>query len=237
MVQRSAGRNPLLAEYLVDYQQPGSVLDWGDDPGFFCADHQFGDPSRASWGVCRPDVRSRLMPGDYVVFFCAVQDLPQWHYFWVGVATMERGVSRQQLWSDPACTPYRSFFNTLAVARAGQLVNCEVFAEHTDWARRCSAPYWLFDKSLSAINTRTPQHVATYSGTRGTVETWRSREDARVRRLSSVLFPVGARRQLRTTNLQRAHPPINIAQQIPGVDLGAVRQELLTQCREGAPDD
>ncbi|MFH1795962.1 MAG: hypothetical protein ABIK36_06870 [Pseudomonadota bacterium] len=44
--------------------------DIGDDPAFFSACYHGGP---ITWGVCRPDVRANVRPGDWVVFFAGVE--------------------------------------------------------------------------------------------------------------------------------------------------------------------
>ena len=50
-----ADSDPLLSRFLNGYRE--NFWDWGDDPSFFAAEHRLGDVRRASWGVCRADVR------------------------------------------------------------------------------------------------------------------------------------------------------------------------------------
>lgn len=50
-----ADNDPLLSRFLNGYRE--NFWDWGDDPSFFAAEHRLGDVRRASWGVCRADVR------------------------------------------------------------------------------------------------------------------------------------------------------------------------------------
>ena len=50
-----------LALYKLGMEQDGECYyDWGDDPSFFAAEEFLGDVNRASWGVCRRDVREKL---------------------------------------------------------------------------------------------------------------------------------------------------------------------------------
>jgi len=79
--EEAAAALPLLRTYLDQYDKLGSVLDWGDDPSFFAASELLGDVRRATWGVCRRDVRASLGPGDFVVFICGRQDKRFWEYY------------------------------------------------------------------------------------------------------------------------------------------------------------
>ena len=64
----AATKNSHLQQFLNEYQD--SFYDWGDDPSFFSAKYMLSDVNRATWGVCRRDVRADLEKGDVVVFFC-----------------------------------------------------------------------------------------------------------------------------------------------------------------------
>jgi hypothetical protein len=55
--RQGAENESLVARYLAAYQKEGSFLDWGDDPAFFCSQQLLKNTRRASWGVCRRDVR------------------------------------------------------------------------------------------------------------------------------------------------------------------------------------
>lgn len=203
--------NPILAQFVASYNEPGNFYDWGDDPGFFCARHFLGDCRLAGWGVCRPDVRAALAPGDFVVFFCA-RWAPErvWRYYYIGVATMKEGVSRSEIWTDPCLAAYRRFYNVLARLEDGKLVHHEAMTRHDDWQHRASTPYLLFDADLTDVDLDRPPHVATYDPRLGPVEVWR-RADPHVRELEELLFVErGIRRRLRTHNTQQPHRHINL---------------------------
>ncbi len=51
---------PLIQEFVEEYFKQGNVYDWGDDPAFFMATKEFNNANFATWGVCRPEVRSQL---------------------------------------------------------------------------------------------------------------------------------------------------------------------------------
>src|SRR5690242_17635413 len=88
--QEAAKSDEHLAEFLRIYDD--SVFDWGDDPSFYSAQVRFGDVRKASWGVCRPNVRKLLKPEDLVVFFCgraSRDESKMWDYFYVGFGTVE----------------------------------------------------------------------------------------------------------------------------------------------------
>src|SRR6266849_6163783 len=108
----AAKQDPLLRTFLEGYDH--SYYDWGDDPSFFAAQHRLGDVRRASWGVCRRDVREALGERDLVVFFCGCEDETRvWRYYFVGFGTVRALVKRAVLWTDPVYAPYRKFYNVL----------------------------------------------------------------------------------------------------------------------------
>src|ERR1700682_2903329 len=67
----AAKQDPLLRAFLKNYDD--SYYDWGDDPSFFAAQHVLRDVRKASWGMCRRDVRNALAERDLVVFFCGLR--------------------------------------------------------------------------------------------------------------------------------------------------------------------
>ena len=130
---------------------------------------------------------------------------------------------------------YRSFLNILARIRDdGQPERFEVIrAFHPDWRKRITAPYWLFDESLSALDMRTPLHLATYDGRKycgriGGLEVWRD-DDPPVARLHQMLLRgTPKKRGLRTTNAQHAHTGLPLLRGYPtDEDLIKLRTELL----------
>jgi hypothetical protein len=213
-VERSPS-DPRLAQFLGEYWQDDRYYDWGDDPAFFGAREAFGDPRRASWGVCRTDVRNAITVGDAVAFFCGkpavVVNRGGHHvpsgpveYFYVGCGTVQRLVRRQLLWRDESLVEYRGFFNVLArPGPDGELVNIEVFPRHEDWEHRAAAPVVFFDPDTSWFDLDTPLHVGTYVPELGVPERWNS--DAASRRLETLLFGDGIGRRLRTSRTGYGH--------------------------------
>ncbi len=205
---RAATRqDPLLRAFLEGYDD--SYYDWGDDPSFFAAQHLGGDVRKASWGVCRPDVRNTLGERDLVVFFCGCQNERLWRYHFVGFGIVRALVGRAALWTDPANALYRKFYNVLARLDGGRLVQSETFHKHhDDWERRAEAPYVLFDAAHSAFNLRSPHGVATWEG--ATIpETWAT--DARSRKIERLLFVErGIDRRLRTSASGYGHAKLNL---------------------------
>jgi hypothetical protein len=230
--EEAALASPLLRHFLEEYFRTDCLYDWGDDPSFFAATELLGDPRRATWGVCRRDVRDSLAPGDYVVFVCgrqAATDKRVWEYFYAGVATLSQPLTRDAIWTEQRYSQYRPFLNVLArTDQNGDLQQYEfVHKFHDDWRKRCSAPYWVFDRDDSLFNIENALHVATYDGQPGAIERWHTR-DPQVRQLRSLLLR-GAKptRGLRSTNAQRAHPKLNLgAGYRSDYELTALRNEL-----------
>lgn len=189
------------------------MLDWGDDPSFFAASTLLGDVRRATWGVCRRDVRACLSPGDFVVFVCARADNPPvWDYHFVGVATLGYRLTRDDVWSVHRYARYRDFLNIIARPRAGGGLKQHEWVHpfHADWLARCSAPYWLFDPDDTVLNLDSPILLATYRGQARSIETWHT-HDGRVGELRSLLLRGAPEtRGLRSVNAQQPHAKLNL---------------------------
>jgi hypothetical protein len=203
----AAKGDPLLDAFLKGYDQ--SYYDWGDDPGFFAAHHLLGDVRRASWGVCRRDVRSVLKQDDLVVFFCGSQTSEAWRYYFVGFGTVAAAIGRSALWTDRSHAYYHGFYNVLARLEDGRLVQHETFHKyHRDWERRAEASYVIFDPERSSFNLVNPRHVATWDGRR-LPETWAT--DRRTAQLERLLFiERGITRRLRTSKTGFGHAKLNL---------------------------
>ncbi|HEY5328786.1 MAG TPA: hypothetical protein VIJ79_02780 [Acidobacteriaceae bacterium] len=226
----AAKQDPLLQTFLNSYDK--SYYDWGDDPSFFAAQHLLRDVRKASWGVCRPDVRNVLGEGDIVVFFCGCQDKDTcvWRYYFVGFGTVLALVERAALWTDPAYAPYRKFYNVLARLNGTHLVQSEKFHPyHNDWKLRAKAPYVLFDPAHSVFDLKSPHHVATWDRT--TIpETWKT--DVRSRKIEHLLFTERGidDRRLRTSPTGFGHAKLNLLKAgrtvRPGRSLSELTQAL-----------
>lgn len=231
----SAQADPRLKRFFYGYHQPDSYFDWGDDPAFFAASELFGNPSRASWGVCRRDVRSQLHIGDFVIWFCArslADRVGCWDYYFIGCTTVAHTIDRFELWGIPEYRPYQAFYNTLARPHGAGLVRHETFHDyHEDWQRRATAPYVIFDgsPSLSVVNLTSPTLVAT--GTTGALETWQSTQSKKVAKIETTIFSdLQITRRLRTTHPQRPHRHIALhnAPGVPQQDRAAFLSKLRT---------
>jgi hypothetical protein len=229
-VKTAATSQPLLQTFLSRYGQPNCFYDWGDDPAFFSATELFGDPRYASWGVCRPNVRRQLTPGDLVIFFCGRQSSSTagfWDYFYLGFGTVREAVERRRIWEDDKYIVHRSFFNLLVNYPDGVEEHYEPFGEpHADWQKRSQSPYVIFEcgQQWTYFNTTDPLKVANYDSREGPFETWLA--DPLVKALQASLFFNGrVDRNLRTKSRYRPHNHIALHRYFRPLD---VEPALLT---------
>ena len=202
----AAEGNRLLRKFLEGYDR--SYYDWGDAPSFFAAQHLLGDVQKASWGVCRPDVRSVVGTGDVVVLFCARQEEERvWRYYFVGFGVVRETVApRACLWTCPTYAKYRDFYNVLVGAHGGHLEMIHPY--HDDWQPRADAPYVIFDGPLSSFNLSSPHCVATWDG-RSIPEKWNSDSDPSSKEIERTLFD-GIKRRLWTAKSGFCHAKLNL---------------------------
>lgn len=231
--EAEAEEDPLLRVFLEGYDD--SYYDWGDDPSFFAAHRLLGNVRKASWGVCRPDVRERLRERDLVVFFCGCQNSIEraWHYYFIGFGTVQARVERAALWKNPAYAPYREFYNVLARLRGGQLVQSEKFHPyHVNWEARARAPYVLFDAGQSAFNLKSPHHVATWKSNAATPERWKT--DTRSKEIEGLLFTERGidDRRLRTAKSGYGHAKLNLIREGRIIRQGRSPSELKEALRQ-----
>lgn len=236
--QEAANTDAHLQLFLNAYSQPDSFWDGGDDPGFFAASKVLKDPLKATWGVCRRDVRSQLSKGDFIIWFCARPDQNKStvNYYLIGCTTVADTINRFDLWTNSLYQQYRVFFNTLARPSGSELIQHEtIHPFHTDWANRSTAPYILFDnnRSLSAVNLNNPTLVATKNAG-SWQETWLSGSNPKVAKLENILFGnLQIERRLRTShpNQPHRHIPLHRApifkNQNPASILDFLRQTIL----------
>lgn len=209
--REAAEQDPLLRRFLKEYDR--TYYDWGDDPSFFAAEHLLSDVRMASWGVCRPDVRSTVGKGDVIVFFCGRKEEERfWRYYFLGFGVAREAVERADLWTKPAYKPYREFYNVLARLDGGHLVQSETFHPYhdEDWELRAQAPYVLFNGRSSSFNLSSPHCVATWDG--GPIpEKWHS--DDRSTAIEQILFierGIKRKRRLRTSASGYQHAKLNL---------------------------
>lgn len=129
--------------YVVTYLRAatdGWPVDVGDDPSFVSSARVGGD---VTWGVCRPDVRRALRPGDAVVFFAAdrLRDRRPARYQFVGCATVDRCVRQTDVWTEPGLATFRTYGNLLTRPIKGGYEHHEELPRHRwhdDWLWRIS---------------------------------------------------------------------------------------------------
>jgi hypothetical protein len=207
----AARKDPLLDKFLQGYDN--SFFDWGDDPSFFAAHELLGDVRKASWGVCRPDVRKNLQENDLVVFFCGRHDKAErlWRYYFIGFGTIQARVERADLWKSIAYKPYRSFYNVLARLAGNELVPSEKFHPYhkVNFASRAKSPYLIFNAAQSSFNLNSPHHVATWHSDEPVPEIWKT--DTRSKRIERLLFTdLEIVRRLRTARSGYGHAKLNL---------------------------
>ena len=220
----------------LEGRRRGRFYDWGDDPAFFGAEEFLSDVRQASWGVCRPDARRRLSKGDFVVFFCAQQQVEQhsqWNYHYIGVGTVDEVISkRSRIWTADAYKRYKKFYNLL-IDEAGN--HQEVLFPHhvNDWEDKLQAPYILFESSVQThFNVRTPLLVATYdSQNRASesdiLESWRL-DDQHVREIYELIPIRDSGKKLRTSHSGYAHRHMNLARNNSTRQLQEMRRDLIS---------
>ena len=214
----------------------GRFYDWGDDPAFFGAEEFLGDVRQASWGVCRPDVRRQLSRGDFVVFFCAQQQLEErsrWTYHYIGVGTVSKVIRRRsRLWTVDAYRKYRKFYNLLI----DEVDNHKevLFPHHDDdWEDKLQAPYILFEGSVQThFNVRKPLLVATYdsrnpAGGSDILESWQL-DDQYVREIDKLIPIRDGGKKLRTSHHGNAHRHMPLSCYYSTRQLQEVRRDLVS---------
>jgi hypothetical protein len=229
--RNGAANKSLIDRYLAAYSKEDSFLDWGDDPSFFCSQKLLGSTRKASWGVCRRDVRSSLSKGDFVVFICAKQrqQLSGWRYYYIGFGTIgDRVKNPATISRSSRYSQYSEFLNVLAQVSCGTLRHSEqVYPYHEDWKRRIQGPYLIFEDhpSMTDFNLKNPLWIASCRAN-DDHETWRSEEIGLVRELETALFTDrGIERRLRTARKGYPHPKLNLYNR-PGESLSVLRKTL-----------
>jgi hypothetical protein len=104
-----------VAVYLAPWSAGGWPFDIGDDPSFESSAQHTSSGGRLGWGVCRTDLRNRVVPGDLVVFIAAerAQKEEERQYRLAGWATVAEKVSQVEVWEQPRLEPYRRYRNLL----------------------------------------------------------------------------------------------------------------------------
>lgn len=112
---------------------PGASFpyDGGDDPSFFSAGYH---GAAVTWGVCRPDVRTAIRRGDWVVFFSSERDGREvTHYRFVGALTVERKIPHTAIFTNRPNTRYRDYLNLLIRPKGSGWEHYEPALHHDDW--------------------------------------------------------------------------------------------------------
>lgn len=249
-------RNKRLKKYLRLYEsalyaeEGGRFYDWGDDPSFFCAQELLDDVRKASWGVCRPDVRRNLHKGDYVVFFCAQQQMecPKvWHYYYIGVGTIGQVVTNHEvIWQKRKYKKFRKFYNLLIDAEGENRET--IYPRHDSkgnrtefrWQELSEEPYIIFDSSgdLTHFNLNNPLLVATYENIgaidRGMVmEKWKLK-NRHAKKIYGLIPKRDGGKKLRTSWRGNDHKEMNLLKEL-NYDVNCVkktRKALLKISRE-----
>lgn len=87
--------------------------DVGDDPAFFAAEQLVGP---VTWGVCRPDVRGMIQPGDWCVFFSAQHpkaNPANTEYRFVAALEVEFKMSHTEIWNSSRLPNLKKYLNLL----------------------------------------------------------------------------------------------------------------------------
>ena len=243
--EASSEDNHVLKKYLQRYKKRlkkpkegiGRFYDWGDDPAFFGAEEFLGDIRKASWGVCRPDVRRNLEEGDVVVFFCAQQqkNTDQWDYYYVGLGTVGEVVcNRSQIWKKKRYRDYSKFYNLLIDSTGSHR---EVIRRwHNNWEKLLKSHYVIFEASdKTHFNVTNPLHVATYTegetAWKGEIlERW-CLSDKRVTKVYDLVPKRDGGKKLRTSPTWNSHRHMNLSN-LCDTQLEEMRQEFLEISRE-----
>jgi hypothetical protein len=124
-----ANASPIRRAFQSACESSTFPFDLGDDPSFFAASHLKGP---VTWGVCRPDVRGQLSPGDQVVFFAAERRPHLTEYKFVATLTVDRFTSHTDLWSDDSSNLSR-YLNLLVRPSKGGWEHYEPGLNPTGW--------------------------------------------------------------------------------------------------------
>jgi hypothetical protein len=100
-------------EYTKDFRnQIGETTSWRfdvtDDPSFYC---QLKGKGPLTWGICRPDVRTKLQEGDIVVFICYDED--NYSYYLSAIATVADKIRQTDIWTENKYSHFKEYFNII----------------------------------------------------------------------------------------------------------------------------
>lgn len=147
--------------YICPYHSR-ALGDWpfdpGDDPSFRSSRTLDGP---LTWGVCRPQVRAVLQPGDIVLFFSFTKSAEPWSvtYRFCAVATVEKKVSQPDIWMDADLALIRKYNNLLI--RPTDNGSWEHFEpgfddryEHRNWMWRLASRRGLKKQDFEKLNRK-----------------------------------------------------------------------------------
>ena len=234
-----------LKKFLKRYERrfkkgKGRFYDWGDDPSFFAAEEFLGDVRKASWGVCRHDVRKKLGKGDMIIFFCAQEwnhEPKLWKYYYIGLGTVGEVLhDRKMIWTKKRYEGYRQFYNLL------RDVDCNhdetIYPHHDNWEERAAAPYIIFESSCRThFNLTNPLLVATYQDGDGAwkdeiLEVWKT-DNETVKRIYALTPKRAGGKKLHTSTTGYAHRHMNLSK-VDDKQLRKKRRQLLRISNEVA---
>lgn len=114
--------------------------DRGDDPSFFARLNEAKKPGPLTWGICRGDVRNRIMKGDVVVFFSKRGAQNNDEYSLSAIVTVEAKIKHTEVLNPK--TGFRNYYNLL-IRPTGHHNRWEHFEPpqngprgHSDWIWR-----------------------------------------------------------------------------------------------------
>jgi len=130
--------------------------DAGDDPSFFSMRFTGG---ALTWGICRPDLRNKLKPGDTVIFFAFKFRPGGLDYYFCGYNTVSRLVRQSDVWEHDGLSCYRQYLNLL-ISRQGtsyqwhepHRVGAPKSALHRDWLWRIAKREGFCRKDFDAVD-------------------------------------------------------------------------------------
>jgi hypothetical protein len=135
--------------------------DSGDDPAFFSARHHNGP---ITWGVCRPDVRRAIRPGDWMVFFSLKWDEEArlTRYRFSAALCVQEKLTHTDLFGSPAPGPYSEYLNLLIRPRGSGWEHYEPSLHprlwHTDWLWRICRDRRLGAHKSEVVNAGERHH-------------------------------------------------------------------------------
>jgi hypothetical protein len=152
MRRRSENQNECASAFYAAVRDGDFPYDIGDDPAFFSASY-YGGP--VTWGVCRPDVRSAISPGDWVIFFAAAEpeayEPGARNYRFVAALQVQLKMRHIDLFK--ADVPYQNYLNLLVRPVPGGWQHHEPALHSRDWHKD-----WLW--RVAKTGRRRKEHMS-----------------------------------------------------------------------------